>query len=299
MAGQLKSDANLRVTRGKLLIAHRGASSYAPENTLDAYRLAIKQGAELVEQDLQITKDQVLVCMHDVALETTTDAAQVFPDRFTEREESGKKIRRWLVHDFTLAEVKRLKTRSRAGTSFPATTVPTWQEAIDTIRGKAGLCPETKGPEYYGKLGFNMEELVARVLKKNGLDKARAASKTPVLMQSFSKAGLLRLKNLSVDQPMLWLGFVGTAWTSARLDDAKAQGFASVGPYKGDVSKAMVAEAHRRGLQVIPYTFEPALMPEQFKDLTAEMSHYLHELGVDGLFTNNPDLFPREQAAGA
>src|SRR5262245_30115804 len=66
----------------KILIAHRGASAYAPEHTIEAYRLAIEQGADFVEQDLQITKDGELVCLHDLTLERTTDVEEVFPDRF-------------------------------------------------------------------------------------------------------------------------------------------------------------------------------------------------------------------------
>src|SRR5215813_5526193 len=63
------------------LIAHRGASAYVPEHTLEAYRLALKQGADYVEPDLQITRDGVLVCLHDTTLERTTDVARLFPDR--------------------------------------------------------------------------------------------------------------------------------------------------------------------------------------------------------------------------
>src|SRR5437867_6585802 len=62
-----------------LLIAHRGASGYAPEHTLAAYELAIRQGADFVEQDLQLTKDDVLICLHDPDLARTTDVAKVFP----------------------------------------------------------------------------------------------------------------------------------------------------------------------------------------------------------------------------
>src|ERR1700752_2110970 len=63
------------------LIAHRGASGDAPEHTLAAYELALKQGADFVEPDLQMTRDGVLVCLHDTSLERTTDVAKVFPDR--------------------------------------------------------------------------------------------------------------------------------------------------------------------------------------------------------------------------
>jgi glycerophosphoryl diester phosphodiesterase len=66
----------------KILVAHRGASAYAPEHTLEAYRLAIEQGADYVEQDLQVTKDGALVCLHDLTLERTTNVEDLFPDRF-------------------------------------------------------------------------------------------------------------------------------------------------------------------------------------------------------------------------
>ena len=71
----------------KQLVAHRGASAYAPEHTLEAYRLAIEQGADFVEQDLAVTKDGVLVCIHDLTLERTTNVEEVFPDRFAERQD--------------------------------------------------------------------------------------------------------------------------------------------------------------------------------------------------------------------
>src|SRR5678816_1957839 len=79
----------------RICVAHRGASGYAPEHTLDAYRLAITQGADYVEQDLQVSKDGVLVCLHDLTLERTTNVKEVFPDRSREREG----VRRWYVSD--------------------------------------------------------------------------------------------------------------------------------------------------------------------------------------------------------
>src|SRR4051794_9451854 len=74
----------------KFVIGHRGACAYAPENTIPSYQLAIKQGADYVEQDLQITKDGVLVCCHDPFLERISNVAEVFPDRFVEETIRGK-----------------------------------------------------------------------------------------------------------------------------------------------------------------------------------------------------------------
>jgi glycerophosphoryl diester phosphodiesterase len=91
----------------------------------------------------------------------------------------------------------------------------------------------------------------------------------------------------------LWLSFVNTKWTTARLQEAK-KSFESIGPHKRDVTADLVKEAHGLGLKVFPYTFMSG-DEKPFKDVRAEMSHYLYDLGVDGMFTNNPDQFPRGQ----
>src|SRR5438874_9124574 len=72
---------SITAQRAKQAIAHRGASGYAPEHTMAAYRLAIDQKADFVEPDLAVTKDGVLICLHDDTLERTTNIADVFPDR--------------------------------------------------------------------------------------------------------------------------------------------------------------------------------------------------------------------------
>src|SRR5262245_49296160 len=97
-----------------VLIAHRGASAYAPEHTLAAYTLAIRQGADYVEQDLQLTKDGVLICSHDADLSRTTNVAAVYPDSATWRdvERTGTPKQGWYTVDFTLAEIKRLDAGS-------------------------------------------------------------------------------------------------------------------------------------------------------------------------------------------
>src|SRR5688572_20120994 len=102
--------AQPRATSRKLLVAHRGASAYAPEHTLAAYRLAVEQGADYVEQDLAVTKDGVLICLHDETLERTTNVEDVFPDRGRVVPGGGRQY--WLAVDFTLAEIKQLDAGS-------------------------------------------------------------------------------------------------------------------------------------------------------------------------------------------
>jgi glycerophosphoryl diester phosphodiesterase len=92
------------------LVAHRGASAYAPEHTLAAYRLAIEQGADYVEQDLAVTRDGRLICLHDESLERTTNVEDIVPERATVDPATGR--RTWLAVDFTLAEIRRLDAGS-------------------------------------------------------------------------------------------------------------------------------------------------------------------------------------------
>jgi len=279
----------------KILVAHRGASAYAPEHTLDSYQLALKQGADFVEQDLQITRDGVLVCLHDLTLERTTNVKEIFPTRSREELVAGIPARRWYVSDFTLRQIKRLDAGSWFDVRFKGAQVPTFQEAIDLVRGKAGLYPETKAPEVYSQRGFDMERLVLDVLRKNRLDKLSAARHTPVIIQSFSPESLRRLSGtLRTKLPLVLL--VGdearARWlTAAGLAESKQ--FASgIGPAKALVVKSLVMQAHALGLSVTPYTFR-SLNTGRFKNVREEMSYYLYDLGVDALFTDNPDLFPR------
>lgn len=281
----------------KILIAHRGASAYAPEHTLDSYQLALKQGADFVEQDLQVTRDKQLICLHDLTLERTTNVKDVFPTRFREELVAGSLTRRWYVSDFTLQEIKQLDAGSWFDPKFKGARVPTFQEAIDLVRGKAGLYPETKAPEVYGRLGFDMEGLLLDALKKNHLGTRSAERHTPVIIQSFSAESLRKLSStLNTKLPLVLLinEEMRARWlTAAGLAEAKQ--FASgIGPAKALLDKNLVRQAQALGLSVTPYTFR-LTDTGRFKTLREEMSYYLYDLGVDALFTDNPDLFPRVQ----
>ena len=96
-----------------LIIAHRGASGYRPEHTLEAYTLAITQGADYVEPDLVSTKDGVLICRHECLLTETTDVADKFPERKRSLVIDGRKVAGWFALDFTVDEIKMLRIRER------------------------------------------------------------------------------------------------------------------------------------------------------------------------------------------
>jgi glycerophosphoryl diester phosphodiesterase len=272
------------------LIAHRGASWLAPEHTLEAYRLALQHNADFVEPDLQMTKDGALICLHDQTLERTTDVAQVYPDRF--RMKKDKKT--WPVADFTWAEIQKLDAGSWKDAKFKGQKVPSFEEMIALVRGKAGIIPETKAPDVYGKLGLDMEKAVMAVLRKHHLDAPGADPKTPVIIQSFSADSLKVLRDKhGCKLPLVYLIDKGPL----SADDLKAiKMFADgIGPSKAVVldRPGIVSDAHDLGMSVTVWTFRSG-KTGKFANVRDEMQHFLRDLKVDAVFTDNPEEFPRD-----
>lgn len=277
----------------KILIAHRGASAYAPEHSADSYTLAITQGADFVEQDLAVTRDGELVSIHDLTLERTTDVEDVFPTRYAEVKAGTSTRRHWYVNDFTLAEIKRLDAGAYFDKKFAGTRILTFEESIGLVKGKAGLYPELKDPEFYRQRGVDPLRLFADIVRKHHLE---ADPKTPLVLQSFDDA---TLKAAAVDLPRVRRVFLVSTQDAGKIDSpAKLHAIAvwasGIGPNKLILEKtpAIVAWAHAAKLTVTPWTFR-ASMPGKYPNVTEEMTYFLFTLGVDELFTDNPDLFPR------
>jgi glycerophosphoryl diester phosphodiesterase len=305
---------------GTFLVAHRGASAYAPEHTTEAYKLAIAQGADYVEQDVSLTKDGILICSHDPTLERVTNVEEVFPTRFTEEKQGDKTVKHWFIEDFTLAEIKQLDAGSWFDPKFKGLKVLTFQEAIDLVKGKAGLFPEIKTPGRVHAKGLDPEKAMADILKKNNLVGATFKGRPTVHLQVFEADSLRRLTTLLPEVPRSFLmGSAGDAkkWlTPEGLKEVKtfATGIAPANMMI-DRMPEIVARAHEAGLTVVPYTFRlrpketeypdappemKAMIAQMVKDLpdtpaalTAAMKKFVEVYKVDGLFTDNPDLFPR------
>lgn len=278
----------------KTNVAHRGASAYAPEHTLAAYRLALEQGADFVEQDLAVTKDGVLICLHDPTLERTTNVEELFPDRAAQVTWEGKTVRGWLANDLTLAEIKQLDAGSWFDAKFKGERIPTFDEAVALVKGRAGMFPELKTPDVYTGRDMNFEQSVATALDRHGLRGAQADPKTPIILQTFSESSAKKLAAMKIGVPVVLLLSDGKGWDSAaKVKEWKAfvQG---LGPAKAIVESNphLVQWAHAEGMRVIPYTFRSS-NPGKYPTVKAEMDYFLYTLGVDGLFTDNPDQFPR------
>jgi glycerophosphoryl diester phosphodiesterase len=277
----------------KQLIAHRGASGYAPEHTFASYQLAIDQKADFVEPDLAISKDGVLICLHDDTLERTTNIKDVFPDRFSRESQGRNGAKQWIANDFTVAEIKQLDAGSWRDPKFAGARVPTWEEMASLVRGKAGVYPELKSPPLYTKRGVDMEKIFVASVKKMGLERPESLKSTPVIIQSFDEPSIRRV---SVDLPTIPRVFLTERdedVTDARLRELAT--FATgIAPEKHVIERHpdMVGRAHALGLTVTSWTFR-ADEKTKYPSVRDEMAQYLYTWGIDALFTNNPDQFPR------
>lgn len=280
------------------IVGHRGASAYAPENTIPALLLAAQQGATYVEYDLQPTKDGVLVLLHDETLERTTDVEDVYPQRFREvKGADGGMTKRWYLSDFTFAELQKLDAGAWFDAKFKGTRLPSHAEAIDAMKGKCGLFIELKAPEKYRPKGYDIEGTTLADLKKAGLEQPYVDAKTPVLIQSFDLESVQILTNkLKTKLPVhfLYANRDTAKWTTAE-GMKQIRGFATgVSPEKIVLAENPKAAewARAAGLAVTPWTYR-ATTVKGYADVSAEMAHDLKTYQLDGLITDNPDRAPK------
>jgi glycerophosphoryl diester phosphodiesterase len=246
------------------VIGHRGASGHAPEHTLAAYDLALSSGADYIEQDVAMTADGVLVCLHDGTLDRTArgDVANC----------SGA------VASKTLAQLKSCDMGTWFNTTYPARakpeyvgiTIPTLEEVFQRYGQTANYYIETK------TLGTaaEMEPELIRLLNQYAL-RDGAVSRRQVIVQSFDAQSLQRVRAIDPELPLVLLG----AASSAQIQAAAAYAF-GVGPSSVGVTKALVDTAHGLGLAVHPYTINE----------TADLER-IARLCVDGMFTNFPERY--------
>jgi len=284
--------------RPKELIAHRGASGYAPEHTAAAYKLAIEQKADFVEPDLAVTRDNVLICLHDDTLERTTNVAEIYPERASAPSAATESTRRpgkhWLANDFTLAEIKRLDAGKWFNPKFAGEKILTFEEMIALVRGHGGIYPELKSPPLYTSRGVDMEKIFVSVVKKLGLDTSASLKTMPVIIQSFDEATIRRVAADLPAIPRVFLTSKDEDVTDARLKEL-SKFSTGMAPEKVVIARhpEMVKAAHALGMTVTSWTFKKDDEKMAFPTVRDEMQHFLYDLGIDALFTNNPDQFPR------
>jgi glycerophosphoryl diester phosphodiesterase len=203
-----------------IVIAHRGASGYAPEHTLASYFIAIEQGADYIEPDLVMTRDGVLVARHENEISGTTDVAdrRRFGDRRTTKVVDGVSVTGWFTEDFLLEELKTLRARERIPELRPGNTrldgrleIPTLEEILALARGVEekrrvrasalglappeviGVYPETKHPSYFAGVGLAMEERLVATLERYGY----RGTDGRAFLQSFETGNLRALRRMT------------------------------------------------------------------------------------------------------
>lgn len=292
-----------------LIIAHRGASGFLPEHTLQAYSTGVAMGAHFIEPDLVLTKDGALVANNDVNLRSITDIADrpEFACRVATRTIEHVTETGWFSDDLTLQEFKSLKGRQRYegrdhayDDLLPRVSLEEiLNYAIETNRQRktqnlplVGVYLETKHPGYFrDQLGFEMEDLLYEELLRHGLGTWRNASEScPVVLQSFYPDSLERLAQLT-DLPRVLLLLRSVKVNSEVIDFAQAR-VHGIGPiltqlYSNDlVSTGGIEAAQAAGLKVHAYTFRDDENP--FSKPLAEVQRVLLE-DLDGVFTEFPD----------
>ncbi|ADH66023.1 MULTISPECIES: glycerophosphodiester phosphodiesterase [Nocardiopsis] len=247
--------------RPLIAVSHRGASGHAPENTLAALDAADRLGAETVEVDVQRTKDDVLVLMHDTTLERTTDVEEVFPDRGS-----------YEVGDFTMEEVRRLDAGAWFDSSFDGEPVPTFAEGLDRMEQlDLNLFLELKEPGLYP----GIEQEIADELTGRGtwLEPNPDGEPRRLVLQSFDWESVRRSKDLLPSVPHALLGRV----PESSIDEHDwAQ---MINPNHTTIDAAYVERVHEAGMEIMPYTIN-------------ERSRMDTVLGwkVDGFITDYPDV---------
>lgn len=232
------------------IIAHRGSSAYAPENTLASFELALRQGADAVELDAKLTHDGHIVVIHDQSVDRTT-------------------MHSGYVKDLTLAQLRKMDAGSHFDVAYAGETIPTLDEVFKAV----------------GKLTFTNVELTNLISPFDDLPGKTAALVkhhkilARVWFSSFNPFALLRIHRLLPDSPIGLLALPGVAGWWARSPLGQMIPYQSLHISLKDANPGLINNLHRRQRRVFVYTVN------QENDM-----RQLFEMGVDGIFTDDPLL---------
>lgn len=281
----------------RVSIAHGGASQYLPFSSMPAFKAAIPMAPDYIETDVQLTKDGVLICFHDLSLERSTNVEQVFPNRFTELNVDGVATKTWYTNDFTLAEIQQLDYGSSFASEFSDERIVSFQQLIDLSKGKVGLYPETKDPTFYHDRGQDIDLALHEVFVSNNLHTKEGQRGTPIVIQSFDESSLRRLRELGGDNYAL----LQLVWPTQDIDYMSDAGLAHVaqyadgiGPYLSAVlppNLGRIEAAHKEGLWIHVWQATEEFPPSGYTSKTY-MSYLMDTLGIDGVMNHEPDKFP-------
>jgi len=230
------------------IFAHRGASAYAPENTIAAFELALKQNADAIELDAKLTADGHVVVIHDQTVDRTTDG-------------SGR------VNKMSFAELRELDAGSHFDRAFRGEQIPILEEVFESVGKKIFINVELTN---YTSITDNLPQKTAAIVKEFGVTEH-------VLFSSFNPIALLRIRRLLPETPIGLLALPGKKGALARSSLATLLGYQALHPEKDDVSQCLIEKTHQRGCRMYVYTVNEE-----------EDIRRLVKMRVDGIFTDDP-----------
>ncbi|WP_019156355.1 glycerophosphodiester phosphodiesterase [Robertmurraya massiliosenegalensis] len=232
-------------------VAHRGASGYAPENTIAAFDLAVDMKADYIEIDVQRSKDGELVLIHDTTVNRTTNG-------------TGN------VRDLTFEQLRSLDAGSWFGEEFAGERLPTFEEILDRYRGKVGILIELKAPELYP----GIEKQVAQALKERNMDKPK---NNKIIIQSFNFESM-KISNELLPRVPIGVLTSNRAHTTAEALEEFSTYADWFNPSYGIVTEELVNQVHSLGMKMGSWTAR-----------SQEAVDFLFEMGVDAIITDYPD----------
>ena len=289
----------------KIVIAHRGASGYLPEHTMESKAMAYAMNPNFIEQDLVLTKDNIPVVIHDIYLDDVTNVAEVFTDR--KREDN-----RYYVIDFTFDELQQLKVTERfnpkTGKQFYPNRFPknkvnfkihSLVQEIELIQGlnsstgkNIGIYPEIKNPDFHHKNGKDIAKITIDILENYGY----YTKDDNCMFQCFDSKELERVRK-ELKSDLFLVQLIESDKESQRIKHFATYANA-IGPwYKQVLDKkingkwqftSLVKDAHKLKLKVHPYTFRADQL-DGFNSFTEMMELLFDEADIDGAFTDFPD----------
>jgi len=303
--GSVKSQNKMNSKAKKIVIAHRGASGYLPEHTLESKAMAYAMHPDFLEQDLVLSKDDVPIVIHDIHLDDITDVDSKFPTRV-------RNDGHFYVIDFTYKELQQLNVFERFDPKNKKAVFPnrfpygkshfrlhSFQDEIELIQGlnnstgnTIGIYPEIKNPRFHRKEGKDISKIVLSILTEYGYK----TKSDLCILQCFDEAELKRIRT-ELKSNLFLVQLVGRRINEKDLDEFKTYAD-GIGPSIRAIIKSvdnkdvtytdLVKNAHARNLKVHAFTLRADQLGKipSFEKL---LEIVFYGANIDGAFTDFPD----------
>ncbi len=241
------------------VIAHRGASAYAPENTIAAFQKAIGMEADMIELDVMMTHDSVLVVFHDAELDKLTDSTGLFST-------------------LSLEEVRALEAGSWFGDEYAGEPIPTLEEALEFLSGKISVNIEIKTEGVTDEVRGGVEEKALKLVNRFGME-------DQVIFSSFDYRAVRHLKELAPEMPVAVLYESSQSGNKSPLEIVNELRADAFNCSHRQLSDAWLKELTEAGVPINVYTVNDE-----------ELMRDLIQKGVSGIFSDKPDVLKKMAA---